>query len=383
MPPSRDTLEKLLNRRDLSEVEAEDLLLQLTDPTGAPAMAGAILAALRTKGVVAAEVRGFARGMRRLARRPDIPTDLRAIDVVGTGGDASGSLNISTGTALLTAACGVPVLKHGNRSLSSRAGSADVLEALGLKVPLDGKEAAECLSVSNFTFLFAPHYHPAMKAVGPVRSALGVRTIFNILGPLTNPAAPPFHLIGAFSIEIARLMADTLSGMEAERTFVVHGAEGWDEPTPVGPFTVFDVRPGKVDMQVRVPADYGLQTCKAEGLAGGDAVHNARALEAVLNGQDRGPHRDCLILGAALALEVAGRVRTPQEGVELASSTIDSGKAWSVLQAIVAFSKRAGERSAGGSASAGDAPSSGVASSSAGVAASPAGAVATAASFPP
>jgi anthranilate phosphoribosyltransferase len=339
MPPSRDTLEKLLNRRSLSELEAEDLLMQLTDPTGAQAMAGAILAALRTKGVVADEVRGFARGMRRLARRPQIPTDLRAIDVVGTGGDASGSLNISTGTALLTAACGVPVLKHGNRSVSSRAGSADVLEALGLKVPLDEKEAGDCLAASNFTFLFAPHYHPAMKAVAPVRAALGVRTIFNILGPLTNPAAPPFHLIGAFSLEIARLIAEAMSGMEVERTFVVQGAEGWDEPTPIGPFTLFDVRPGNVDMQIRLPADYGLQTCTAEGLAGGDAQHNARALEAVLTGQDRGPHRDCLLLGTALALEVAGRVRSPQEGVELAASAIDSGKASGVLQSIVSFSR--------------------------------------------
>jgi anthranilate phosphoribosyltransferase len=178
-----------------------------------------------------------------------------------------------------------------------------------------------------------------MKAVAPVRAALGVRTIFNILGPLTNPATPPFHLIGAFSLEIARLIAETLSGMEVERTFVVHGAEGWDEPTPIGPFTVFDVRPGKVDMQIRLPVDYGLQTCTAEGLAGGDAQHNARALEAVLTGQDRGPHRDCLLLGTALALEVAGRVRSPQEGVELAASAIDSGKARSVLQSIVSFSK--------------------------------------------
>ena len=341
MPPSRETLEKLLNRRDLSELESEDLLLQLTDPTGSQAMAGAILAALRTKGVIADEVRGFARGMRRLARRPQIPAGLRGIDVVGTGGDSSGSLNISTGTALLTAACGVPVLKHGNRSVSSRAGSADVLEALGLKVPLDEKEAADCLAASGFTFLFAPHFHPAMKTVAPVRTALGVRTIFNILGPLTNPAAPPFHLIGAFSLEIARLIADTLAGMEVERTFVVHGAEGWDEPTPIGPFTVFDVRPGRVDLQVRVPADYGLQTCKAADLAGGDAQQNARALEAVLNGQDRGAHRDCLLLGTALALEVVGRARSPHEGVEMAAAAIDSGKARNVLQSLISFSKHA------------------------------------------
>jgi anthranilate phosphoribosyltransferase len=341
MPPSRDTLEKLLNRRDLSELESEDLLVQLTDPSGSQAMAGAILAALRTKGVIADEVRGFARGMRRLARRPRIPADVRGIDVVGTGGDASGSLNISTGTALLTAACGVPVLKHGNRSVSSRAGSADVLEALGLKVPLDEKEAAECLAASGFTFLFAPHFHPAMKTVAPVRSALGVRTIFNILGPLTNPATPPFHLIGAYSLDIARLIADTLVGMEVERTFVVHGAEGWDEPTPIGPFTVFDVRPGRVDMQIRVPADYGLATCTAADLAGGDAQQNARALEAVLNGLDRGAHRDCLLLGTALALEVVGKARSPGEGVEIAAAAIDSGQARNVLQSLLTFSKHA------------------------------------------
>src|SRR6267143_4115809 len=238
MQSPREILERLLERRDLSQAEAEELLTHLTNPDGSPAMAGAILAALRTKGVVADEVRGFANAMRRLARRPAIPAGLRAIDIVGTGGDASGSLNISTGTALLTAACGVPVLKHGNRSVSSRAGSADVLEALGLKVPLDEKEAADCLTACNFTFLFAPHYHPAMKAIGPIRAALGVRTIFNILGPLTNPAEPPFHLIGAFSLDVAKLIAQTIAGMPIERTFVVHGAEGGDEPTPIGSFTV-------------------------------------------------------------------------------------------------------------------------------------------------
>jgi anthranilate phosphoribosyltransferase len=333
----RETLETLLNRQNLSESEAEDLLLQLTEPTGSPAMSGALLAALRTKGVVADEVRGFAHGMRRLARRPRIPAGLRAIDVVGTGGDSSGSLNISTGTALLTAACGVPVLKHGNRSVSSRAGSADVLEALGLKVPLDENEAAACLAASNFTFLFAPHYHPSMKALGPVRAALGVRTIFNILGPLTNPAQPPFHLIGAFSLDVAKLIAQTLAGMDVERTFVVHGAEGWDEPTPIGPFTLFDVRPGNVELQIRHPSDYGLATCTAAGLAGGDAQQNARALEAVLKGEDRGPHRDCLLLGTALALEVVGEARSATEGVERAASAIDNGAGRRVLEALAAF----------------------------------------------
>jgi anthranilate phosphoribosyltransferase len=303
--------------------------------------------------------------MRRLARRPHIPAEVRGIDVVGTGGDSSGSVNISTGTALLTAACGVPVLKHGNRSVSSRAGSADVLEALGLKIPLDEKQAADCLAASGFTFLFAPHFHPAMKTVAPVRTALGVRTIFNILGPLMNPATPPFHLIGAFSLDIARLIADTLAGMEIERTFVVHGAEGWDEPTPIGSFTVFDVRPGSVEMQIREPGDYGLITCQASDLAGGDAQQNARALEAVLNGQDRGAHRDCLLLGTSLALEVVGRTRSPQEGVEMAAAAIDSGKARQVLQSLLTFSKNAESGSAnnGQPSPASAAAASGVASS--------------------
>jgi anthranilate phosphoribosyltransferase len=338
MRATRELLEVLLERRNLSEAQAEELLAHLTNPECSPAMTGAVLAALRTKGVVANEVRGFARAMRRLARRPHIPADLRAIDIVGTGGDASGSLNISTGTALLTAACGVPVVKHGNRSVSSRAGSADVLEALGLKVPLDERAAGACLAACHFTFLFAPHYHPAMKTVAPVRTALGVRTIFNILGPLTNPAAPPFHLIGAFSLEVAQLIAETLSGMDVEHSFVVHGAEGWDEPTPVGAFTVFDVRPGHVDRQVRTPQDYGIATCTAADLAGGDARQNASALKRVLYGEDRGPHRDCLLLGAALALEVAGEVQSPRDGVRRAEHALDSGQARRVLETLVGFS---------------------------------------------
>jgi anthranilate phosphoribosyltransferase len=301
-------------------------------------MAGAILAALRSKGIVAEELRGFARAMRKLARRPDIPAGLRAIDIVGTGGDASGSLNISTGTALLTAACGLPVVKHGNRSVSSRSGSADVLEALGLKLPLDEQRAAACLAATNFTFLFAPYYHPATKAIAPVRAALGVRTVFNILGPLSNPAQPPLHVLGAYSLEIAKLMAHTLAGLDIERAFVIHGAEGWDEPTPIGPFTVFDVRPGRVTMETRQAQDYGLESCKAAQLTGGDAQHNARALRAVLCGAEKGAHRDCLLLGAALALEVAGEAASPREAVSRAAQAIDSGAARQVLDSLAAFS---------------------------------------------
>jgi anthranilate phosphoribosyltransferase len=338
----RDTLEHLLSGKSLSEAEAGELLRALTGADMAPALAGALLSALRSKGVTADEVRGFARAMRALARQPAIPQGSRAIDIVGTGGDSSGSFNLSTGAALLTAACGVDVVKHGNRSVSSKSGSADVLEALGLKLPLDEAAAGACLASTKFTFLFAPHYHPAMKAIAPVRQAMGVRTVFNILGPLTNPAAPLFQLTGAFNLPTAQLMAETLSGLPIERAFVVHGAEGWDEPTPLGPFTVLDVRPGAVKASIRSPSDYGLDLCGAQDLAGGDAVTNAKALRAVLEGHEHGPHRDALLLGAALALEIVGRVDEPREGVRLAKQAIESGAARATLAKLAAFGSGAG-----------------------------------------
>jgi anthranilate phosphoribosyltransferase len=340
MAAPRELLQQLIERRDLSAAQAGELLAHLTDPKLAPAMGGALLAALTAKGVVADELRGLAQAMRRMARRPMLPPRLRAIDVVGTGGDSSGSFNISTGTALLTAAAGLPVVKHGNRSVSSRCGSADVLEALGLPIPLDAAAAGACLAASGFTYLHAPHYHPATAGVAPIRSALGVRTVFNILGPLVNPAEPPLHLIGAFSLGVARLMAEALAGLPIERTFVVHGAAGWDEPTPLGPFTLLDVRPGRVESQLRSPADYGLRPCGAAELKGGDAARNAHALTAVLLGEDRGAHRDCLLLGTALALEVAGETTDPRAGIERAAAAIDSGAARRVLDALKAQARR-------------------------------------------
>jgi anthranilate phosphoribosyltransferase len=340
LPELRRLLERVLDRGDLSEHEAGETLRALTDPAFPPPLAGALLAALRAKGVTADELRGFARAMRELARRPAVDPALqaRAIDIVGTGGDASGSVNISTGTSLLVAACGLPVIKHGNRSISSRSGSADVLEQLGLPLPLDEARAGACLAATGFTFLFAPHYHPAMKAIGPVRQALGVRTLFNVLGPLTNPAAPPYMLVGAYSEPMAELMAGALAGLPGvRRAFVVHGAGGWDEPTPIGPFTLFEVQGGTVRRSVRTPADYGLATCTAEDLAGGDAGANAAAMRAVLEGRDRGPHRDALCLGASLALEAAGVASSPADGLARAAAAIDDGRAAGVLRAIAAF----------------------------------------------
>jgi len=338
----REILERLLQRRDLQEAEAGELLVALTDAAVAPAMSGALLAALRSKGITPDEVRGFAGAMRSLARKPQLPPGAPAIDIVGTGGDASGSFNLSSAAALLVAAMGLRVIKHGNRSVSSRSGSADLLEALGVPMPLDEKAAGDCLAATGFTFLFAPHYHPAMKEVAPVRRALGVRTVFNLLGPLTNPAEPPFGLIGAYSPDAARLMADTLAGMPIQRVFVIHGDPGWDEATPVGPFELYDVQPGKVMREVRDPLDLGIQRCTAADLAGGDAEHNAAGLRAVFEGRDQGPHCDAIVLNAALALEVTGAVPTAGAGVIAALEAIRHGDGLRLLERLAAFGRGQG-----------------------------------------
>lgn len=331
-------LELLLDGRSLEETQAEEVLRMLAGGQSEAAVAGALLAALRLKGESADEIRGFARGMRELAVRPPVPDETlrRAVDVVGTGGDGSGSYNLSTGSALLAAAAGVPVIKHGNRSITSRSGSADVLADLGLPVPLEPKDATRCLEETGFTFLFAPRYHPAMKHVAPVRRALGVRTVFNLLGPLTNPTAPPYHVIGAWSVQVAELLAEVMAGLPIERAFVLHGEPGWDEATPCGPFTLFDVRPGQVRRERRDPADLGLPRRDPGELRGGSAGENARALRAALGGES-GAHQDALVLGAALALEVSGAEADAGEALRRARTAIDEGAATRLLDRIAAF----------------------------------------------
>lgn len=331
----RQVLDDLLQGNDLTVEQAEALVHQLTGGEVEPATAGAILAALRAKGETPEEVRGFAQAMRNLATNPAIDVT-GAVDVVGTGGDGSGSLNLSTGSALLAAATGVPVVKHGNRSMTSQSGSADVLEELGLPMPLNEDQVRRLFGATGFTFLFAPHFHPAMAAVGPVRRALGVRTVFNILGPLTNPAAPRHMVIGAFDPAAARLMAGALSGLEIDRAFVVHGAGGWDEPSPVGEFLLFDVTPGSVVESIRRPSDLGMSECAEEDLAGGTPAHNARRLLDVFEGE-QGAHRDAIVLGAALALEVTGRALSPSQAIELAAAAIDDGRASSLAKALADF----------------------------------------------
>ena len=333
----RNTLDHLVQRRDLTEAEAAALLTSLTTGELAPAMAGALLAALRMKGVTAAEVRGFAGAMRSLARKPDLAAGLDAIDILGTGGDASGSLNLSTGAALLAAACGLPVVKHGNRSVSSRSGSADLIEQLGFVLPLDETRAAQCFAATGFTFLFAPYFHPAMKALAPVRAALGIRTVFNLLGALTNPAAPRFRLIGAYDAATAELMAGTLAGMDIERAWVVHGAGGWDEATPIGPFLAFGVERNTIHRYEIDPREFNLTPCGLGDLAGGDAAANFAALLAVFEGRDRGAHCAALVLQCGLALFVAGRAASVQVGIDLAREAVESGRANEWLRRLRQF----------------------------------------------
>ncbi|MEL7310749.1 MAG: anthranilate phosphoribosyltransferase [Pseudomonadota bacterium] len=334
MNDQSQTLAQLLNGVSLSEDAAAKLMAALAGDELPAAQAGAMLAALAAKGETADEVRGFAREMRRRAIRPPIESIEGAVDCVGTGGDGSGSYNLSTGAALLAAACGVPIIKHGNRSVSSRSGSADMLESLGMNLGASPAQAAEQLAATGFTFLFAPVYHPAMKAVVPIRKAMGVRTVFNILGPLTNPATPPFGVIGAYSAPVAQLMADALSGLEMQKVFVVHGHNGWDEATPIAPFDLWTVTPGSVVHSQRTPEDYGVERCSSEALAGGDAQHNAQGLEAVMRGEDRGAHRDALMMGVALMLEVSGRVAGAMEGMQEAGDCIDNGTAGRYLDSI-------------------------------------------------
>jgi len=234
--------------------------------------------------------------------------------------------------ALLAAAAGATIVKHGNKSISSRSGAADLLAALGISVPMP--DPARTLNDANFVYLHAPAFHPAMARIAPIRKAMGVRTVFNILGPLTNPAAPPFGVIGAFSPHVAELMAHALSGMAIERVFVVHGEPGWDEATPVGPFLLFDVRPGRVERTHRDPQEAGLNRCTPEDLRGGTPEMNADALRCVLQGECDGAHRDALLLTAGLALEVSGLASSMREGVDRGRAAIDGGEAAAILERL-------------------------------------------------
>ncbi len=328
-------LESLLDGQDLSAAESGELLSHLTDPDGSQVVKAAVLAALRTKGETPAELRGMALAMRAAAVAVTGALPQRRVDTCGTGGDGSHAINVSTAAALVVAACGVPVAKHGNRSVSSKSGSADVLEALGVPLTADPDTVAPALADPGFAFLFAPAFHPAMRTIVPVRRALGVRTVFNLLGPLCNPVAPPFQLVGAFSERAAELIAGALAGMEIERAFVVHGTPHWDEATPMGPFHLWDVKPGSMRHEVIDPETrYGIARCVESDLAGGSASDNADALRRVFAGQP-GPQRDAIVLNAALVLELVGEAQG-HDAVHRAGAAIDDGAVAALLTRLCA-----------------------------------------------
>jgi anthranilate phosphoribosyltransferase len=300
-----------------------------------PSQMGGLLMALRVRGETVEEITGAVSAMRSKMLRVIAPDD--AIDVVGTGGDASGSYNISTCAAFIVAGAGVPVAKHGNRALSSRSGAADVLAALGVRIDLPPDHISRCIAQAGIGFMFAPAHHPAMRHVGPTRVELGTRTIFNLLGPLSNPAGVKRQMVGVFSKQWVEPLAHVLRNLGSERAFVVHGSDGLDEITIAGPTAVASLDHGEVKTFDIAPEDVGLARAKPEALRGGDADHNAKALLAVLKGQ-RGPFRDVTVLNAAAALVVAGKAADLKAGVALAEKSIDSGTAEGALERLIVVS---------------------------------------------
>ena len=292
----------------------------------------AMLVALRLKGESAGELAGFTEAMRG-AMLPVSCSSQPLIDTCGTGGDGLGTFNISTVVALVVAGAGATVAKHGNRSISSQSGSADVLEALGVRVGLAAADGEHCLREAGIAFLFAPAHHPAMRHVQPIRRELKLRTAFNFLGPLSNPAGAPFQLIGAPSYDVAKRMAEALALLGTARAFVVHGADGLDEISLSGASWLFDVRTGSVEERQVQPTDFGLSRAPLEALAGGDALTNAALAREVLAGA-QGPRRDVVLMNAAAALVVCGLAPDFVSGVRLAAKSIDSGAAAGKLELL-------------------------------------------------
>jgi len=300
-----------------------------------PSQIGALLMGLRVRGETVDEITGAVTAMRAKMLTVDAPDN--AIDVVGTGGDASGSFNISTCAAFIVAGAGVPVAKHGNRALSSQSGSADVLTALGVKIDIPPEKITNCIKVAGIGFMFAPAHHPAMKHVGPTRVELGTRTIFNLLGPLSNPARVTRQMVGVFSRQWVEPLAHVLKNLGSDRAYVVHGSDGLDEITTAGPTAVAALENGMVRTFEIVPENVGVARVKPEALRGGDAEANAAALRAVLEGR-KSPYRDVAVLNAAAALVVAAKAKTLADGMKLAQHAIDSGEAEGRLGRLIAVS---------------------------------------------
>ena len=319
----------------LTREEAAGAFEQMMAGEATPSQMGALLMGLRVRGETIDEITGAVSAMRAKMLRVNAPPD--AIDVVGTGGDASGSFNISTCAALIVAGAGVPVAKHGNRALSSRSGAADVLSALGVKIDLAADAVARCIREAGIGFMFAPAHHPAMKNVAATRVELGTRTIFNLLGPLANPAGVRRQMIGVFSKQWTQPLVQVLKNLGAERIWVVHGSDGLDEITTSGPTSVAALEDGAVKTFEIAPEEFGLRKVKPEALRGGDAAANARAVQNVLEGKESA-FRDVALFNAAAALVVAGKAKSLKDGLHAAAHSVDSGEAEARLDRLIAVS---------------------------------------------
>ncbi len=332
-------IEKLGRQRDLTVAEAEDAMAVIMRGEAAPAQIAGLLVGLSMKGERPAELVGFARTMRADAV-PVAATVDGVFDTCGTGGDRSGSFNISTAAAIVVAACGVPVAKHGNRSVSSRCGSADVLEALGVNVSAAPATVTRCLNEIGLAFFFAPTFHPAMRHAVQARRDLGVPSAFNLLGPLTNPAGARRQLVGVPRPDRTELMARALLQLGSERAWVVHGADGLDELSTTGYTKVSECREGTVRSFYLHPSDFGLTKAPIEALRGGDVTTNAGMVKAVLQGT-AGAAREVVLLNAGASLFIAGRAASVREGMETAAAAIDSGRALQVLTSLARLSHEA------------------------------------------
>jgi anthranilate phosphoribosyltransferase len=333
----QSAIAELMDGRDLTQEGARDVMRSIMDGEATPGQIGAFLVALRIKGETADEIAGCAEAMREhvLVVRP-ARTDL--VDTAGTGGDGAGTFNISTAAALVAAAAGAGVAKHGNRAVSSSSGSADVLEALGFNLELPPETIARSIDELGFGFLFAPTHHPAMRHAAPVRRELATRTVFNVLGPLTNPAGARAQVVGVYAPELVPTIAEVLARLGAERAFVVHGAAGVDELSPAGPNLVCEVADGQVRRREIDPLDLGVERCAPGELRGGDPAENAETIRRIFSGADGGK-RDAVLLNAAGAIAAGGLARDLSEGVGLAREAIDSGAAGERLEALIAFSR--------------------------------------------
>lgn len=333
---SVSAIRKIHEGLDLDEEEASRVMEEITSGTATPAQISCFLSSMAMKGETPEELTGFARIMRRKVLSIGKPSGRRVVDTCGTGGDSSGTFNISTVAAIVAAGAGVTIAKHGNRAATSRCGSADVLEALGVSISASPEVMQDCLDSNGLAFLFAPGYHSSMKYAAPVRREIGVRTAFNLLGPLSNPAGADSQVIGVFSRDLVKKVAEVLQRLGTEHSLVVHGRDGLDEITLTDVTDAVEVSGGWMKTLVIDPSDYGMTICRAEELEGGDRKKNAEIAHSVLSGI-HGPRRDVVVLNAAAAIYVGGVCSTMKEAVKAARVSIDSGAAMEKLELLAAF----------------------------------------------